>query len=53
MPWEELLNAEHEVENNQSLFQVRSALIGSAEGSTMKSLYLYDATFSSNAYAEG
>lgn len=53
MPRVELLNAEHEAENNQSLFQDRSALIGTAEGNTLKSLSLYDTTFYNNGYAEG
>lgn len=52
MPRVELLNAEHEAETNQSWFQVRSGLIGIAEGSTLKSLSLYDATFYNNGYAE-
>lgn len=47
-PRVELLNAEHEAENNPSLFQVKSAFIGTAEGSTPKSLSLYDGTFYNN-----
>lgn len=53
MPRVELLNAEHEAETNQSLFQVRSGLTGTAEGSTLKSLSLYDAIFYNNGCAEG
>lgn len=48
MPRVELLNAEHEAENNPSVFQVRSAFIGTAEGSTLKSFSLYDAAFYNN-----